>query len=201
MTDPQQSGAVGRLLDELRAGDRQAFDQLLPLVYGELHHLAEQQRRHWSGDDTLNTTALVHEAYLRLAGQSTPAWRSRPHFLAVAARAMRHILLDYAKSKQRAKRGGGQHRVSLQEIESALNGSDPADAGAEALLALEDALRRLDEHDPRQSRIVECRFFGGMPIQDTADALGISPATVKRGWAMAQAWLYRELAHPAGRTL
>jgi RNA polymerase sigma factor (TIGR02999 family) len=201
MTDPQQTAAVGRLLDALRAGDRQAFDQLLPLVYGELHHLAEQQRRRWSGDDTLNTTALVHEAYLRLAGQSTPAWRSRPHFLAVAARAMRHILLDYAKSKQRAKRGGGQHRVSLQEIESALKGGDPADAGAEALLALDDALRRLDEHDPRQSRIVECRFFGGMPIQDTADALGISPATVKRGWAMAQAWLYRELAHPAGRTL
>jgi RNA polymerase sigma factor (TIGR02999 family) len=201
MTDPQQTATVGRLLDALRAGDRQAFDQLLPLVYGELHHLAEQQRRRWSGDDTLNTTALVHEAYLRLAGQSTPAWRSRPHFLAVAARAMRHILLDYAKSKQRAKRGGGQHRVSLQEIESALKGGDPADAGAEALLALDDALRRLDEHDPRQSRIVECRFFGGMPIQDTADALGISPATVKRGWAMAQAWLYRELAHPAGRTL
>jgi RNA polymerase sigma factor (TIGR02999 family) len=201
MTDPQQTATVGRLLDALRAGDRQAFDQLLPLVYGELHHLAEQQRRRWSGDDTLNTTALVHEAYLRLAGQSTPAWRSRPHFLAVAARAMRHILLDYAKSKQRAKRGGGQHRVSLQEIESALKGGDPADAGAEALLALDDALRRLDEHDPRQSRIVECRFFGGMPIQDTADALGISPATVKRGWAMAQAWLYRELAHPAGGML
>jgi RNA polymerase sigma factor (TIGR02999 family) len=201
MTDPKQTAVVGRLLDQLRSGDRQAFDQLLPLVYGELHHLAEQQRRRWSGDDTLNTTALVHEAYLRLAGQSTPAWRSRPHFLAVAARAMRHILLDYAKSKQRAKRGGGQHRVSLEEIESALKGGDPADAGAEALLALEDALRRLDEHDPRQSRIVECRFFGGMAIQDTADALGISPATVKRGWAMAQAWLYRELAHPAGRTL
>jgi RNA polymerase sigma factor (TIGR02999 family) len=201
MTDPQQTAAVGRLLDALRAGDRQAFDQLLPLVYGELHHLAEQQRRRWSGDDTLNTTALVHEAYLRLAGQSTPAWRSRPHFLAVAARAMRHILLDYAKSKQRAKRGGGQQRVSLQEIESALKVGDPADAGAEALLALDDALRRLDKHDPRQSRIVECRFFGGMPIQDTADALGVSPATVKRGWAMAQAWLYRELAHPAGRPL
>jgi RNA polymerase sigma factor (TIGR02999 family) len=201
MTDPQQTAAVGRHLDALRAGDRQAFDQLLPLVYGELHHLAEQQRRRWSGDDTLNTTALVHEAYLRLAGQSTPAWRSRPHFLAVAARAMRHILLDYAKSKQRAKRGGGQQRVSLQEIESALKVGDPADAGAEALLALDDALRRLDKHDPRQSRIVECRFFGGMPIQDTADALGVSPATVKRGWAMAQAWLYRELAHPAGRTL
>ncbi|MGH7502280.1 MAG: sigma-70 family RNA polymerase sigma factor [Longimicrobiales bacterium] len=201
MTDPEQTAVVGRLLDQLRAGDRQAFDQLVPLVYGELHHLAEQQRRRWSGDDTLNTTALVHEAYLRLAGQSTPAWRSRPHFLAVAARAMRHILLDYAKSKRRAKRGGGQHRVSLQEIESALKGADPADAGAEALLALEDALRRLDEHDPRQSRIVECRFFGGMAIQDTADALGISPATVKRGWAMAQSWLYRELAHPAGRTL
>jgi RNA polymerase sigma factor (TIGR02999 family) len=200
MTDPQQNATVSRLLDELRAGDRQAFDQLLPLVYRELHGMAEQQRRRWKGDDTLNTTALVHEAYLRLAGQTSPAWQNRPHFLAVAARAMRHVLLDYAKTKQRAKRGGGQHRIPLHEIENALTaGGDPAEAGAEALIALEDALRRLDEHDPRQSRIVECRFFGGMPIQDTADALGISPATVKRGWAMAQAWLYRELAHPAER--
>jgi RNA polymerase sigma factor (TIGR02999 family) len=186
---------VSRLLHQVSSGESQAFDQLLPLVYDELHHLAELQRRRWSGDDTLNTTALVHEAYLRLAGQSAPAWRSRPHFMAVASRAMRQILLDYAKRKQRAKRGGGLRRVPLHEIEAALKGGgDAAGAGGDALIALDDALRRLDQHDPRQSRIVECRFFGGMAIDDTAEALGISPTTVKRGWAMAQAWLYREVA-------
>jgi RNA polymerase sigma factor (TIGR02999 family) len=185
---------VERLLHDVGAGDRQAFDRLFPLVYSELHRLAEHQRRRWEGDHSLNTTALVHEAYLRLAGQPAPNWRARPHFMAVAAKAMRQILLDYAKRMRAAKRGGGLHRVPLHEIEAALKGGDdPSEAGAEALIALDDALRRLDEHDPRQSRIVECRFFGGMAIQDTADALGISPATVKRGWAMAQAWLYREL--------
>ncbi len=196
MSGLHENETVSGLLDELRAGDHAAFDRLFPLVYAELHHLAEQQRRRWHGDDTLNTTALVHEAYLRLAGQSAPAWRSQPHFLAVASRAMRQILLDYAKRKQRAKRGGGHHRVSLHEVEDALKGGgDAAQVAAEVLSVLDEALQRLDQHDPRQSRIVECRFFGGMAIQDTADALGISPATVKRGWAMAQAWLYRELAH------
>jgi RNA polymerase sigma factor (TIGR02999 family) len=185
---------VSELLNDLRAGDRQAFDELFPLVYDELHRLARTQRRHWQGDDTLNTTALVHEAYLRLAGQSAPAWQSRAHFFAVASRAMRHILLDYAKSKRRAKRGGGQRPLALHEIESALKGdSNSSEVGSEVLVALDDSLRRLDAHDPRQSRIVECRFFGVMGIEDTAEALGISPATVKRGWAMAQAWLYRDL--------
>jgi RNA polymerase sigma factor (TIGR02999 family) len=185
---------VARLLHDLREGDHQAFDQLLPLVYHELHWLAEQQRRRWIGDHSLNTTALVHEAYLRLAGQSAPAWQNQPHFLAVAAKAMRQILLDYAKRTHAAKRGGGFERVPLHEIEAALTGShDPSEAGAEALFALDAALHRLDDHDPRLSRIVECRFFGGMAIQETAEALGVSPATVKRGWAMAQAWLYREL--------
>jgi len=191
--------AVGRLLAQLREGDEQAFDQLLPLVYDELRRLAEQQRRRWRGDDTLNTTALVHEAYLRLAGQSAPAWGSEAHFLAVASRAMRQILLDYAKRKQRTKRGGQLRRVPLHEIEAALKtGADASDAGVESLVALDDALRRLDRESPRQSRIVECRFFGGMGIAETAEALEISPATVKRGWAMAQAWLYRELAREPG---
>ncbi|MCI0437002.1 MAG: sigma-70 family RNA polymerase sigma factor [Gemmatimonadetes bacterium] len=190
---------VNRLLEKLRAGDQQAFDQLFPLVYNELRALAEQQRRRWRGDDTLNTTALVHEAYLRFAGQSSPTWQNEPHFLAVAARAMRQILIDYAKRKHRAKRGGQMHVVPLHEIEAALTtGGDASEAGADALVALDDALQRLDREDPRQSRIVECRFFGGMAITDTADALGISPATVKRGWAMAQAWLYRELARELG---
>lgn len=191
---------VDRLLSRLRAGDNEAFEQLVPVVYNELRRLAEQQRRHWRGDDTLNTTALVHEAYLRLAGQSAPAWQDAPHFMAVASKAMRQILLDRAKWKQRAKRGGQQRAVPLHEIESALEvPGDAADAGADALVALDGALRRLDEEDPVKSRIVECRFFGGMPIADTARALGISPATVKRGWAVAQAWLYRELARELGR--
>ena len=186
---------VNQLLLELAAGDREAFNQLLPLVYHELHHLAAQQRRRWSGDETLNTTALVHEAYLRLAGAPTPAWRSRPHFMAVASRAMRHVLLDYAKRQQRAKRGGNLARITLHDVESVLGASGiPPETRAEALIALDEALRRLEQHDARQSRIVECRFFGGMSIEDTGNALGISPATVKRAWVMAQAWLHRELA-------
>lgn len=195
MTDNRDQ-SVGHLLQELQAGDRRAFDRLFPLVYDELRHLAEHQRRRWEGDDSLNTTALVHEAYLRLAGQSAPAWESQPHFLAVAAKAMRHILVDYAKRRQAAKRGGGLRRVPLAEIEAALRGNgDASEAGADALMALDDALRRLEAHDPRQSQIVECRFFGGMPINETAFVLGVSPATVKRGWALAQAWLHRELSH------
>lgn len=187
-----------RLLADLQAGDRHAFDRLFPLVYHELHALAAQQRRRWDGDDSLNTTALVHEAYLRLAGTPVQAWENRPHFLAVAARAMRQILIDYAKRRRADKRGGGQQHVALHEIEAALrNGVDAGEAGSDALLALEEALLRLEAHDARQSSIVECRFFGGMSIQDTAVALDVSPATVKRGWAMAQAWLYRELTRSA----
>lgn len=193
MGDTDQQ-TVTRLLHELRAGDRDAFAQLLPHVYDELHQLAARQRGRWEGDETLNTTALVHEAYLRLVDQSTPQWWSHPHFLAVASTAMRQILLDYAKRKHAAKRGGGYQHVPLHEVEAALRGTgDPSEARSEALIALDDSLRRLEKHDRRQSRIVECRFFGGMTIQDTAEALGISPATVKRGWAMAQAWLYQDL--------
>jgi len=185
---------VSRLLAELRGGNRHAFDELLPLVYGELHELAERQRRRWEGDESMNTTALVHEAYLRLVDQSAPQWGSHAHFLAVAATAMRQILLDYAKSKRVAKRGGGSVHLALHEVEAALGGTgDDSEARSEALIALDAALGRLEKQDPRQSRIVECRFFGGMTIAETAEALGISPATVKRGWEMAQAWLYRDL--------
>lgn len=185
---------VTRLLRELRAGDRRAFDELLPLVYDELHQLAERQRRRWKGDETLNTTALVHEAYIRLVDQTAPQWSSHPHFLAVAATAMRQILLDYAKRKRAAKREGARRQVPLEEVEAALKaGGDVQEAQSEAIIALEESLRRLEEHDPVQGRIVECRFFGGMTVEDAAEALGISPATVKRRWAMAQAWLYRDL--------
>jgi RNA polymerase sigma factor (TIGR02999 family) len=194
MGDSQEE-TVRDLLHDLQAGDRTAFDRLFPLVYDDLRREAGRQRRTWEGDDTLNTTALVHEAYLRLAGASAKGWESQAHFRAVAARAMRQILIDHAKRRQAAKRGGGLRRIPFQEIESALaGGGDPSEAEADALIALNEALSRLEAHDERQSRIVECRFFGGMAIDDTATALGISPATVKRGWSMAQAWLYRELA-------
>jgi len=192
---------VTRLLHNLRAGDPHAFDELLPLVYDELRELAHRQRRRWQGDETLDTTALVHEAYLRLVDQSSPQWVSRPHFLAVASRAMRQILLDYAKRKRAAKREGARQRVPLEEVEAALRGGgDPAEARSDALIALDESLRRLEKHDPNQSRIVECRFFGGMTIEDTAAALGISPATVKRGWTMAQAWLYRGIRQSLERS-
>jgi RNA polymerase sigma factor (TIGR02999 family) len=193
MSDVHQHTVTG-LLQQLRAGDRRAFDAVLPLVYDELHELAKRQRRRWNGDDTLNTTALVHEAYLRLVDQSAPQWSSHPHFLAVASRAMRQIILDNAKRKHAAKRGGGLQQVPLEELEETpRGGGDMPSTGSETIIALEESLRRLEQHDPELGRIVECRFFGGLTVQDTAEALGVSPATVKRRWAVAQAWLYRDL--------
>jgi RNA polymerase sigma factor (TIGR02999 family) len=193
MSDADQD-TVAHLLGELRAGKPDAFDGLLPLVYDELRQLARRQRHRWYGDDTLTSTALVHEAYLRLVDQSAVEWESRAHFLAVASKAMRQILLDYAKRKRAAKRDGGRERIPLHEVEAVLGaGEDAMDMQSEALIALEESLGRLEARQPRQSRIVECRFFGGMTIEETAEALGISVASVKRGWAMAQAWLYRDL--------
>ena len=187
--------AVGRLLEEAGGGDREAFDALVPLVYDELRVLARRQRRRWQGDETLDTTALIHEAYLRLVDQSSPQWSSRPHFLAVASRAMRQVLLDYAKRQMAAKRGGTRRAVPLHEVEEAmLARGSMGEAHTEALIAVEEALRRLEQHDPLHGRVVECRFYGGLTIEDTAEALGVSPATVKRRWALAQAWLYRDLA-------
>ncbi len=198
-SNPSHPTTVDVLLRQLAGGDRDAFDRLLPLVYDELHHIAMQHRRRWSGDETLNTTAIVHEAYVRLAGTPEPAWHGQPHFMAVASRAMRHVLLDHARRQQSQKRGGSQKHVPWQEVEAALeSGTNPAEARADALIALDEVLRRLEHHDARQSRIVECRFFGGMSIQETGVALGVSPATVKRGWTMAQAWLHRELTTALG---
>jgi RNA polymerase sigma factor (TIGR02999 family) len=185
---------VNRLLYEMRTGNSEAFTQLLPLVYDELHNMAGRQRRKWDGEETLDTTALVHEAYIRLVDHSGQRWESYPHFLAVAATAMRQILVDYAKRKHTAKRGGGLKRVPMFEIESGFDSSGSTEeARSEALIALDDSLRRLAEVDSRQSRIVECRFFGGMTIEETATALGIAPITVRRGWTMAKSWLYQDL--------
>lgn len=193
--------SVTRLLHEVRAGEPAALDELFGLTYDALHELAHRRRRGWRGDHTLNTTVLVHEAYLRLAGASSPDWRSRTHFLAVASRAMRHVLLDYAKWKRAARRGGRRAHVPLHEIEAALrgDGGDPSEAWSEAVVALDASLRRLERREPRQGRIVECRFFAGMTIRETAEALGVSPATVKRGWSMARAWLYRDVGRRLGK--
>ena len=197
MPDPHLH-SVSRALEQLRAGNRAGYDELFPLVYDELHRIAAGQRRRWTGDETLTTTAVVNEAYLKLVDQSAPDWRSRAHFLAVASTAMRQILIDYAKRKRAAKRGGGQPHLALHDIQSALH-RDQHVSGArdEVLVALDESLVHLQQQEPRQARIVECRFFGGMSIEDTAEALGVSPATVKRGWAMAQAWLYRDLKRTA----
>jgi RNA polymerase sigma factor (TIGR02999 family) len=191
--------AVTRLLHDVGAGDREAFDALVPLVYDELRVLARRQRRRWRGDETLDTTALMHEAYLRLVDQSAPQWTSQPHFLAVASRAMRQVLLDYAKRRHATKRGGARRQISLDEVEDALLArGELGDAHSEALLAVEEALCRLEREDTLNARVVECRFYGGLTIEDTAEALRISPATVKRRWSLAQAWLYRDLTRARG---
>ena len=186
--------SVGRLLDDLRAGRREALDELFPLVYRELHALAHRQRRRWRGQHTLNTTALVHEAYLKLVDQRRASWESESHFLAAAARAVRHILINYARDRRAKKRGGEwtRVRISRQQLEAGVQTVGPG--WEDHVLALDDALERLAEHSERQSRIVECRFFAGMTVKQTAAALGVSVPTVTRGWTVARAWLHRELS-------
>jgi RNA polymerase sigma factor (TIGR02999 family) len=185
---------VTRLLDELQHGREEAFDELFAIVYAELRSLAQLQRRKWTGNETLNTTALVHEVYLKLAVRPKAGWNSREHFLAAASKAIRHILLNYARDATAQKRGGDWRRTTLDA--SAIP-ADVADTAVhvrnERLIALDDALTRLARDNERMSRIVECRFFGGMSIPETAAALNISTATVTRAWATAQARLYREL--------
>jgi len=172
-----------------------ALDELFERVYGELRERAHAQRRRWRGDETLNTTALIHETYLKLARAGEPDWDSRAHFFAVASRAMRQVLMDYARAKGSAKRGGGREHTTLAEL--ALDGASvPPPESEEAFVRLDEALTRLERDNPRHARIVECRFFGSMTIPETAEALGLSPASVKRGWTIARAWLYRDLSRP-----
>jgi RNA polymerase sigma factor (TIGR02999 family) len=188
---------VARLLGQMRGGDDAAVDQLFALLYGELKELAHRQRLRWRDDYTLNTTALVNEAYLKLVGQASVEVESRAHFSALAARAMRHILCNYARDRRALKRGGGLERLPLDERAVLAAPSSLSPEPAERLVALDDALSRLEKVDPRQSKVVECRFFGGLTVEETATAIGVSPRTVKRDWAVAQAWLNREMTRGA----
>lgn len=187
------------LLSRVQEGDRQALNQLVPLVYEELAELARVQRRRWHGEISVQTTSLLHEAYLRLAGQEAPDWNDRAHFMAVAAMAMRQILIDHARRRNAPKRGGDRKKVSLDELEAILgSGSSSLEARDEVIVALDACLGRLNEIDERAVRIVECRFFAGMTIAETAEALGVSPVTITRSWSTTRAWLYRELRTELG---
>ena len=175
-----------------------ALDEVFPLVYQELRELAHRQRRAWQGNHTLNTSALVHEVYLKLVDQRHASWESEAHFLAVAARAIRHILINYARDRHARKRGRDWRRVTLDGQEVAADADATGPDWEDQVLALNLALERLALSSVRQSQIVECRFFGGMTVEQTAVALDISTATVMRGWAMARAWLHRELRTEPG---
>ena len=166
-----------------------SMEQMFVLVYNELHQLAARKLRSERDSHTLSTTALVHEAWLELNKFNRIQWQNRGHFLAIAAQAMRRILIDYAVARRRDKRGGGRAIVSLEDGDALAIAHERADE----LVSLGEALSRLQAIDERQARVVECRFFGGMSVEETADALNVSPATVKRDWAIARAWLNREL--------
>ena len=182
---------VTSLLLAWRGGDSDASEQLLRIVYEEMHRQAARAMRHEDSSHTLQATALVNEAYLRLIDQSRVEWRNRAHFFGVAAQLMRRILVDHARARQAAKRGGGQRALSLVDVESSHD--NESDAGAIEVLALHEALERLAVLDPLQARLVELRYFSGSNIEETAEALDISPATVKREWVIARAWLRREI--------
>ena len=184
---PSPTHEVTRLLVAWGEGDRAALDRLMPLVYGELRRLARHYMSRERPGHTLQTTALVNEAYLRLVGQEEMRWENRAHFFGIAARLMRQILVDHARGRQAAKRGGGQFRLSLSKVDRAAPGPDVN------LLALDEALGRLEAIDPQKSRVVELRYFGGLGIEETAEVIGVSPATVKRDWSIARAWLRCEL--------
>lgn len=189
-TDPEERGPdITRLLQDWRNGEPGALDRLTPLVYDELHLIAARQMsREWRVT-MYQTTALVSEAYLKLMGQRNVDWQNRAHFFAIAAHLMRRILVDNARRELRPKHGGG---VRTLEIEEASAAAAPGVDGVDAL-ALDDALTKLEALDPDQARVVELRFFGGLTIEETAEVMRVSPATIKREWALAKGWLYREL--------
>ncbi len=187
-----QEPDITQLLHELSQGSPDALDRLMPIVYHELRRIAHGQLRRERPGHTLNTTALVHEAYLKLVNIRQVEWRDRAHFFAVAARVMRRVLIDYARARKREKRGGEAVQVPLVEA------LDLPVEQADDLLALDDALARLEKQSERQCRVVECRCFAGLSLEETAAALGTSVATVKRDWNFSRAWLNRELSPPDG---
>lgn len=191
MTTLSKQEITGLLADWGR-GDRAALDKLTPLVYAELRRIARRQMSRERDGHTLQATALVNEAFIRISGQENFSWQNRAHFYAVCAQVMRHILIDHARANARDKRGGGAVQVSLGEV-AALAGEQATD-----FLALEEALSALEAFDPQKGRIVELRYFAGLGIEETAEVLQISPTTVRREWRRAKAWLYRALAEGGG---
>lgn len=185
---PEPSQNVTQLLIGWGNGDKAALDSLLPLVYDELRRQAARYLRRERVGHTLQTTALIHEAYLKLVDQKHVHWQNRAHFFGIAAQLMRRILVDHARTKKRAKRGGSDVRVSFGEATVIAKTQDLD------IVALDEALERLSAIDEQQARIVELRFFSGLTVEETAEVLSISPATVKRDWSMAKAWLHREIS-------
>lgn len=182
------SHSVTQMLLDWSEGDREALDKLIPIVYSELRLRAARYLRRERPGHTLQTTALIHETYLRLVDQKDVRWQNRAHFFAIAAQLMRRILVDHARQRDAAKRGGADVTLTLDEAMAVFPGRDVN------LMALDETLTRLAEIDPRQSRVVELRYFSGLSIEETAEELGVSPATVKLDWSMAKAWLRREMS-------
>jgi len=180
-------GAVTELLKNARGGNQAAFNDLFPLVYAELRRIAAREMRREKPGRTLQTTALVHEAYLRLLKDASLSFENRAHFLGIAAHAMREILIERARARVAQKRGGHAVRVTLEDMLL------PTRGPSVDVLALDESLQRLARLDERHARVVELRYFGGLSVEETAAALDLSPATVKRAWTLARAWLYREL--------
>jgi RNA polymerase sigma factor (TIGR02999 family) len=176
-----------RILDAIERGDGRAVDELLPAVYRELRQLAAQKLAHEKPGQTLQATALVHEAYLRLVGQEEQAWKGRTHFFAAAAEAMRRILIENARRKHRLKRGGDQQRIDLDQAEIV------AENASQDLLALDEALAKLDATDKPKAELVKLHYFAGLTMEQAAEVLGISQRTAKRYWAYARAWLYEQI--------
>jgi RNA polymerase sigma factor (TIGR02999 family) len=187
MTTPSAQ-EITRLLADWSGGDPAALEKLTPLVYAELRRIARRQMRDERPGHTLQATALVNEAFLRLGGGAGADWHDRSHFYAVCAQVMRHVLIDHARAHARDKRGGGAPHVPLDEA-AVLAGQ-----GASELVALDEALRGLEEVDAQKARVVELRYFGGLSVEETAEVLGVSPTTVRREWRRAKAWLYRAVA-------